>query len=236
MGSNNHLGNYIKDPINENHFVIALDLDGVVFDYTAAFRKVLSIEKNIPLEEIPEDTVAWGYDDWPYVAGDPARFTEIHEAGVLRHNMFRNMETLPGVSKNLWKLEDLHGDVLQIDILTHRLGLLELPDGHAKMIADTVESLQRPSEGIGSRPRIPFHSFHCVGGVSSVSKSRVSADVYIDDSPSNIDGFVANGYDVIAIDHKYNRHCNPTDRAYTWDMAFDMLNTRINAWREARSL
>ena len=225
----------MKDPVKE-HFVIALDLDGVVFDYTSAFRKVLSIEKNIPLEEIPEDTVAWGYDDWPYVAGNPERFTEIHEAGVFRHDMFRNMDMLPGVSKNLWKLDDLHPEVLQIDILTHRLGLLDIPNGHAKMIADTVESLQRPSDGLGSRPRIPFHSFHCVGGVSATSKSRVLADVYIDDSPSNIDGFMENGYDVIAIDHKYNRHCNPTDRAYTWDMAFDMLNERILAWKEERGL
>ena len=226
----------MKDQQNNEHFVIALDLDGVVFDYTAALREVLSIERNIPLSEIPEDTETWGFHDWPYIEGNQSRFQKIHEAGVLRHNMFRNMEMLSGVSKALWKLEDLHGDVLQIDILTHRLGLLDLPDGHAKMIADTVESLQRPSDGIGSRPRIPFHSFHCVGGVSAVSKSRVSADVYIDDSPSNIDGFVANGYDVIAIDHKYNRHCNPTDRAYTWEMAFDMINDRIVAWKEERGL
>ena len=176
-------------------FVLGLDLDGVCGDYNRALRRVLAKKREVAEDSLPL-AVSWNFPEWGLTREE---FLELHEEAVTRHKIFFDMPVIEGAHDALWELSN---QGVWIRVITHRL----LTSGaHRTVAQDTVSWLDQH--------RIPYRELCFVG-----HKTEVGADVYIDDSPTNIDSLRANGGNVIV----FEQHANldkPGPRAKNWPEA-----------------
>jgi 5'-nucleotidase len=182
------------------NFVFCVDLDGVVADYDAAFRAFVAEETNqdpasLPPQETWDFTGVWGIRDRQH-------YIELHNKAV-NEGMFMNMPLVKGASEALWRLNDEHE--IHIRIVTHRL---IIKGGHDTAVRDTVSWLQRRRED--GRPIIPYRDICFIA-----DKAEVGGDLYIDDAPHNVEALRGQGFQVIVMDHAYNRHLDGP-RARDW--------------------
>jgi hypothetical protein len=61
-------------------------------------------------------------------------------------------------------------------------------------------------------------------------KAAVGADLYIEDSPQNIQQLRADGHPTIVFSNSTNREL-PAPRADTWDQAVEIILGEYRAWR-----
>jgi 5'-nucleotidase len=188
-------------------FVLGLDLDGVCADYTDGFRRFVAADRGVSVAALP-DPVDW---DWPrcgWGISSREEYLDLHARAVAR-GLFRDLAPLPGVSAALWRLSDAG---VRIRVITHRL----LVNGsHAASAADTVAWLERH--------RIPYRDLCFVA-----DKPQVGADLYVDDSPSNLAAFTAAGLPSLVFDQPYNRHLTGP-RVHDWAEAAEAVLQRIPA-------
>jgi 5'-nucleotidase len=178
--------------MDRGEFVLAVDLDGVCADHSAAFAQVVAAERGIdPAELGPQ--LSWNFHEWGLTDSD---FDGLHRRGVLVHRMFRDMPMVLDAAEVLWRLSDAG---VWIRIVTHRL---YANWGHAVAAADTVAWL----DAVG----IPYRDLCFLG-----RKPAVEADLYVEDAPHNVDELRAAGNDVVVFDQPYNRQL-AEPRAATW--------------------
>ena len=180
-------------------FVLGLDLDSVVADYVTAFREFVAQKKNVHPDMLPEPDT-WGFHSWGFT--DENDFLQTHSEAV-SEGLFL---TIPLMDGAVDALQRLSSDGVHVRIITHRI----LTKGmHRQAVADTVTWLDEH--------RLPYWDVCFIG-----DKSRVDADVYIDDAPHNVLSLRAGGGDVIVFDALYNRHL-PGPRAAHWGEAEELV-------------
>lgn len=180
--------------------VIGLDLDEVSVGYTPGFRKAASKALGVDPKSLP-DPVSYSFYESGWVDSED-RFREIHGQAV-EDGLYSTLEPLEGASEALWELSDLgfHIHVITSRFVNHRQ--------NARVLADTAVSLDRLN--------IPYRDISFIK-----DKRRVLADVYLDDSPSNILSLREAGRNVITFDTLYNRHI-PGARVHNWVEAKALL-------------
>lgn len=195
----------------KKHFVFCVDLDGVVGDYDTAFREFVARENGLDPEQL-ETQEQW---DFTGIWGirDREHYIELHNKAV-NEGMFAKMPLVNGVSDALWRLNDEHD--IHIRIVTHRL---IIKGGHDRAVADTVGWLQRTRED--GRPIIPYRDICFIA-----DKAEVGGDLYIDDAPHNVESLRGQGFDVIVMDHPYNRHL-AGPRAANWDEVEALVTAKM---------
>jgi 5'-nucleotidase len=186
--------------------VLGVDLDGVCADYEGAFRGSVARQLARDPETMPPQTIMDAYSQWGLTL---AEFEEAHRRAVTEDRIFRHMAPLPGVSDALWELSDLG---VWIRIITHRL---IFNWAHETSAADTAAWLDAN--------QIPYRDLCFIG-----DKPNVGADLYVDDSPTNIVSLREAGRTAIVFDQPYNRHL-PGPRATTWDEVVRLVVTEIDA-------
>ncbi|MEX1164346.1 MAG: hypothetical protein WEB03_12280 [Nitriliruptor sp.] len=179
----------------DSTLVLGVDLDAVCADYEGAFRTSVVRQMGLDPERLLPQTRWDAYSEWGLTF---EQFEEAHRRAVLEDRMFRHMDPLPGVSEALWRLSD---EGVWIRIITHRL---IFNGAHEVSAADTAWWLDHH--------RIPYRDLCFIG-----DKPHVGADVYIDDSPTNIASLRATGRTVLVFDQSYNR---------------DIAGPRVSAWSE----
>ncbi len=184
-------------------FVLGLDLDGVCGDYTFALRQILAEKRGVSPDELPLE-ITWNYPEWLLTQ---AEYMELHKEAVMRHNIFSNMPVIDGASEALWELSD---SGVWIRIITHRLLFSQ---GHQQTARDTAEWLDKNN--------IPYRELCFVG-----MKTEVGADLYIDDSPKNVNALRGTGKKVVVFEQPYNRHLE-SPRAKNWDEALPLIQKMI---------
>ena len=197
--------NPLTEPVSEQMrpFVLGLDLDGVCGDYIIALRKVLAKKQGVEEESFTLETT-WNFPEWGLSKN---QYLDLHEEAVIEHNIFQNMPCVEGASEALWELSD---SGVWIRIITHRL----LVSGtHQTAAQDTAKWLDKN--------KIPYRELCFVG-----QKTAVGADVYIDDSPTNITTLREDGKEVIVYDQFYNRDL-PGPRAKNWKEALKIIQEMI---------
>lgn len=146
--------------------IIGVDLDGCVGDYYDTLRHYVGKKLGIPKNQITDlypNPKTYEMSEWPDFERD---FVKYHTDAV-SDGMFRKMKTIPGASEVLWRFNE-QGHHLRI--ITSRF----VSHGqNAKVIADTAKWLDVND--------IPYRDIMFVK-----RKSDIYADVYIDDSPENI--------------------------------------------------
>lgn len=173
-------------------FVFGVDLDGVVADYTRAFRDVVAQARGVDPEMLPMNR-SWDFEEWGFVPGD---FDHYHRLAVQDQRILARLPMYDGASDALWRLSDAG---VWIRIITHRV---YVNWGHATAIGDTISWLDKN--------RIPYRDICFLG-----AKPQVEAQCYIDDAPHNIEALSGTGNTVIIFDQPYNRHIDGL-RARSW--------------------
>jgi 5'-nucleotidase len=198
---------------SEEHFVLGVDLDGVCADYESAFRNVVSLETGVDVSELPPQN-HWDFKDSGWPIRDEEHYKALHQSAVTKYHMFASMPVIEGASDALWRLSDLG---VHMRVITHRL---YVSWEHATAVSDTVAWLNQPRSDL--RPLIPYRDLCFMG-----DKTDIGADLYIDDSPPNIEAMRRVRADVICFDHLYNKDL-PGLRAYGWDDVEKIVMSRLS--------
>jgi len=179
--------------MNDNTFILGVDLDGVVGDFYGAIRKIAAEWLDKPLETLTTEVTfglgEWGIDEF-------GGYDRLHRFAVTQRNIFRDMEPLKDAPATLRKLSHLG---IRIRIITHRLFLKY---SHRTSITQTVEWLDKYD--------IPYWDICFMN-----DKGAVGAHVYIDDSPENIISLRKQGCKTIVFSNSTNRGL-PGPRADNW--------------------
>jgi 5'(3')-deoxyribonucleotidase len=179
--------------MNDNIFILGVDLDGVVGDFYGAIRKIASEWLDKPLETLTTE-VTYGLEEWGI--DEFGGYDRLHRFAVTQRNIFRDMEPLKDAPATLRKLSHLG---IRIRIITHRLFLKY---SHRTSITQTVEWLDKYD--------IPYWDLCFMN-----DKGAVGAHVYIDDSPDNIINLRKQGCKTIVFGNSTNRNL-PGPRANNW--------------------
>jgi len=174
-------------------FVLGVDLDGVVADFTAGFRPIVAEELGVEAASLG-DARSWELSEWGIA--DKERLDELFRAAVVDHRLFRKLAPIPGAAE---VLQGLSQDGVHIRIVTHRI---VLSGAHAITVHDTVEWLDEYG--------IPYWDLCFLG-----RKSDLALDLLIDDAPHNVESLRAAGREILVMDQPYNRHVGGP-RAMDW--------------------
>jgi 5'(3')-deoxyribonucleotidase len=179
--------------MNDNKFILGVDLDGVVGDFYGSIRKIAAEWLDKPLESLTTE-VTYGLGEWGI--DEFGGYDRLHRFAVTQRNIFRDMEPLKDAPATLRKLSHLD---IRIRIITHRLFLKY---SHRTSITQTVEWLDNYD--------IPYWDICFMN-----DKGAVGAHVYIDDAPDNIIGLRKQGCKTIVFSNSTNRDL-PGPRADNW--------------------
>jgi len=183
--------------------VLGVDLDGVCADFYGRMREIAAEWFERPLQELTPD-VTYGLPEWGIQDG--AQYRSLHRFAVTERNLFGTVPMVPGARKILRRLseEDFH-----IRIITHRLFIHFF---HAIAVGQTIEWLDRNG--------IPYRDLCFMK-----EKDQVGADIYIEDSPSNIESLRARDFYTICFANSTNQMI-ADPRAKNWDEVYELVKAR----------
>lgn len=187
---------------------IILDLDGVVFNYEAGLRRKLEAAGRT----IPEGpAVHWSLAKSGWVVTEE-EFFEVHNEAV-RNGLYYESEVIGNASEALWKIFNMGHN---IHVVTARFA----GGNHTTAQIQTAKSLEKNN--------IPYSSISYLE-----NKLLFHGDVYIDDSPLNVEKFLKAGRKTIMPIHKYNEHLAARQ---AWSAYYRQLFFPVNSWDETVSL
>lgn len=179
-------------------FILGLDLDNVTLLYNDAMQKIVSEKFGVPPEVLADPKFySFVQSGWPFK--DEAHFRQVHGEAV-EAGLYTALKPMEGVSEALHELVDAG---VGIHVITSRF---VNPGQHAKVICETAMSLENHN--------IPFDNI-----AFQDDKTRILADVYLDDSPANILALRRAGRHAVVYDASFNR---------------DLPGPRVNNWIEAK--
>ena len=195
-------------------FVLGVDLDGVCANFAEGLKRIASEWLDVPEDGLTNEPTR-DYPEW-HVA-EAGGFDALYRYAAARRDLFRDVPPVPGASLALRRLRKLHG--IRIRIITHRL---YFPHFHRHAVSQTIEWLDR-------------HDFPYDDLCIIEDKTAVKADLYVEDSPSNIEALRAGGSDVIAFMTSMNRH-HSGPRAHTWLEVEDQVTDFFTEWKQRNGL
>jgi len=194
--------------MNDNIFILGVDLDGVVGDFYGAIRKIAAEWLDKPLETLTTE-ITYGLGEWGIA--EFGGYDRLHRFAVTQRNIFRDMEPIKDAPATLRKLSHLG---IRIRIITHRLFLKY---SHRTSITQTVEWLDNYD--------IPYWDICFMN-----DKGAVGAHVYIDDSPENIINLRKQGCKTIVFSNSTNRGL-PGPRADNWPEVERLVLEAREEWK-----
>ena len=115
-------------------FVLGVDLDGVVADFTAGLRPIAAEWLGIEVSQLPSD-ISYGFPEW--CLDEFGGYESLHRYAVKERHLFERLPPLAGAPAVLRKLS---ARGVRIRIITHRL---YIPWFHKQAILQTTEWLER---------------------------------------------------------------------------------------------
>jgi 5'(3')-deoxyribonucleotidase len=188
-----------------NAFVLGVDLDGVCADFYTAMRPVVADWLGVADESLIDD-FSYGLAEWG--VRDIKHYKSIHRHAVTQRRLFLEMRQVPGAGPALRRLSD---DGVHVRVITHRLFI---PHFHQEAVRQTVEWLDR--EGI------PYWDLCFVK-----DKVEVGADLYVEDSPDNVEALALMDKPVIVFSNATNRYLDASLRADTWDEVERLVRDQV---------
>jgi 5'(3')-deoxyribonucleotidase len=187
-------------------FVLGVDLDGVVADFYRAMRPIVAEWLGVNEENLSLDRYTYGLPEWG--VRDVEHYKRIHRFAVTQRRLFIDMKPIAGAGPALRRLSD---DGVHIRIITHRLFL---PHFHQEAVRQTVEWLDKHG--------IPYWDLCFLK-----DKVDVGADLYIEDSPENVDALRRAGKPVIVFGNPTNAHIDDGDRANSWQEVEERVREHV---------
>ena len=194
-------------PKPARNFIFAVDLDGCVVDFYKAIRPIAAEWLNKPVHELTED-FSYGFPEWGMPTEGELRYSFMHRYAVKQREIFKKAPPIPDAAYTLRKLSSAGG---HIRIATHRL---YVGGTHELVVSHTVNWLEQHA--------VPYMDLCFLK-----DKTSVNADVYIDDSPTNITRFEEEGKEYIIYNNSTNKNCSGK-RAMNWDEVYDIVIEKMN--------
>jgi 5'(3')-deoxyribonucleotidase len=191
-----------------SEFVLGVDLDGVVADFTAGLRPLAAEWLGKPIDTLPLE-VRYGYPEWNL--DEVGGYEALHRYAIEERKLFRELRPLADAPACLRRLSTLG---LRIRIITHRL---YIPWIHREAISQTVDWLEQHG--------IPYWDICFMK-----QKSAVGANLYLEDNPENIKDLRNQGCDVIVVVNSTNRGL-PAPRAESWGEIERLVRDRFKGWQ-----
>lgn len=191
--------------------ILGVDLDGVCADFYGIMRRIAAEWFERDEGELPTD-VSYGLPEWGVT--DIDHYNSLHRFAVTARDLFTNVEMIPGTRKVLRKLSD---ERFRIRIITHRLFIRYF---HAIAVKQTIEWLD--SKGI------PYWDLCFMK-----DKHQVGADIYIEDSPRNVQDLRNEGFYTICFANSTNKDIGDP-RTSDWDEIYRLVKARELEIRSAK--
>jgi 5'(3')-deoxyribonucleotidase len=188
-------------------FVLGVDLDGVVADFYAGLRPVAAEWLGVSVDSLPLE-VTYGLAEWKI---DASEYDNLHRFAVTQRNLFSALQPIEGAPAALRRLS--RRDV-RIRIITHRLYIKYF---HEDAVSQTTRWLE-------------YHGLPYWDLCFMRDKAAVGADLYIEDSPTNIEQLRSDGHDTIVFSNSTNRHLAPP-RGESWIDIEKMVEEYQDRWR-----
>ena len=169
---------------DDARFVLGVDLDGVVADFEAGLRPIAAEWLGVDKSELTRE-LSYGFPEWDL---DPyGGYAALHRFAVKERDLFEKLPPIAGAPAVLRRLSALD---VRIRIITHRLYIKWF---HQEAVQQTVEWLEHHG--------IPYWDLCFMR-----DKGAVGADLYIEDSPANVEQLRASGQEVLVFRNSTNRH------------------------------
>jgi 5'(3')-deoxyribonucleotidase len=196
-------------------FVLGLDLDGTCADFYGRMREIAAEWSGQNLDELPLEPV-WGLTNWGLL---PEEYDRLHPFAVTQRSLFETLKPIAGAPQAIRRLGT---EGIRIRIITHRLFIRHF---HETAVAQTVRWLDHHG--------IPYWDLCFMR-----DKGDVGADLYVEDSPDNIQSLRHLKRDVIILDNATNRELidDPGGRACDWNTAEKMIRERYYRWLDNHQL
>jgi 5'(3')-deoxyribonucleotidase len=189
-------------------FVLGVDLDGVCADFDKGLRPIAAEWLCVSQESLHEapsrDYPEWGLD----AAGG---FDALYRYAATRRNLFKMVPPVNGASLALRRLDAQKH--IRIRIITHRLYFEFF---HALMVQQTIDWLDK-------------YDFPYWDLCFMKDKAAVGADLYIEDSVSNMKALRKAKKDVIVFATSQNVELGK-DRAQNWDEVEQRVLDVVGKW------
>jgi 5'(3')-deoxyribonucleotidase len=157
------------------------------------------LERNT--EDLTPD-VSYGLREWG-IKNDE-QYNSLHRFAVTQRELFKTTPMIPGARKYLRQLSD---DGARIRIITHRLYIHFF---HKTAVEQTIDWLDTHG--------IPYWDLCFMK-----EKEQVGADVYIDDSPGNVEQLRGKGLYTICFANSTNKN-TPEPRAKSWEHVYELVH------------
>jgi 5'(3')-deoxyribonucleotidase len=194
--------------MTDRAFVFGVDLDGVVADFYGGLRPIAAEWLGVAIESLPP-RVSWGLVEWG-VDQAPGGYEALHKFAVMQRELFL---ALPPMARAPQVLRRLSKAGVRIRIITHRLFIKYF---HQIAVSQTIQWLDRHD--------IPYWDLCFMQ-----QKTAVGADLYIEDSPSNIERLRAEEQKTIVFTNSTNEHLSGP-RANNWDEVLELVLAEKRAW------
>lgn len=191
-------------PSDKGEIVLGVDLDGVCADFYARMREIAAEWLEVGLETLITD-VSYGLGEWGI--RDEDHYRQLHRFAVTQRDLFETCAPIKGAATTLRRLSD---EGYRIRIITHRLFINFF---HEASVRQTIRWLDKHG--------VPYRDLCFMG-----EKDQVGADVYIDDSPGNIEGLRAAGHYAICFANSANKGIE-APRATSWDEVYRLIKQRF---------
>ena len=194
-------------------FVLGVDLDGVVADFTRGMKPIAAEWLGVS-ETSLTDEISYGFREWGLERS--GGYDALHRFAVKERELFARLPPIPGAPAALRRLSAI-GDI-RIRIITHRLYIHWF---HKEAIRQTTEWLEQHG--------IPYWDICFMR-----DKAAVGANLYVEDSPDNIQALRAAGFETIVVVNSTNRDL-PGPRAETWEEIEQLVRERVGQWTASQS-
>jgi 5'(3')-deoxyribonucleotidase len=145
----------------------------------------------------------------------PGGYEALHKFAVTQRELFRNLPPMLGAPQALRILSE---EDVRIRIVTHRLYIKYF---HRTAVQQTIDWLD-------------FHDIPYWDLCFMADKAAVGADLYIEDSPKNIQALRDDGHATIVLSNSTNLDL-PEPRANNWSEVVPLVRAYLRHWRETQS-
>jgi 5'(3')-deoxyribonucleotidase len=187
-------------PSDSDQVVLGIDLDGVCADFYSRMRQIAAEWFEVKLSSLTTD-VTYGLREWG-VTNDE-HYQSLHRFAVTQRELFSTVLMIPGARRYLRKLSN---EGYRIRIITHRLFIRYF---HETAVRQTIQWLDHHG--------IPYWDLCFMK-----EKDQVGADIYVEDSPNNLQRLRHRGLHAICFANSTNRDIG-APRAQTWSEVFKLI-------------
>lgn len=190
-------------------FVFGVDLDGTCADFYGGLRPIAAEWLGVSIDSLTED-VSWGLPEWG-IDKAPGGYEALHRFAVTQRDLFRNLKPMAGAPVALRKLSEAG---VRIRIITHRLFIKYF---HQVAVQQTISWLD-------------YHDIPYWDLCFMKDKAAVGADLYIEDSPENIEKLRADSHPTIVFSNSTNLDLR-APRVDTWEEVVDLVMEELQQWK-----